>query len=95
MLETGADDGLELELARDIDGRPADALHILRRHERSAGASLEDHLWRLLPDRHPARPRVGAFRDANNTPQHSCPLALSQLLVAHYLLNAAVDAHAT
>ena len=95
VLETGADNGLELELARDIDGRPADALHIYGGMSDRPAASLEDHLWRLLPDRHPARPRVGAFRDANNTLQHSCPLALSQLLVAHYLLNAAVDAHAT
>jgi phosphoribulokinase len=95
LLEAGADNGLELELARDVDGRPADALHIYGGMSDRQADALEDHLWRLLPDRHPARPRVGAFRDANNVPRQSHPLALSQLLIAHYLLNAAVDAHAT
>jgi phosphoribulokinase len=95
VLETGAENGIELELARDVDGRPADALHIYGDMSDRQAVSLEDHLWRLLPDRQTARPRVGVFRDANNSPRHSYPLALSQLLIAHYLLNAAVDAHAT
>jgi phosphoribulokinase len=95
LLEAGAEGGLELELARDVDGRPADALHIFGGISRRQADGLQDQLWRLLPASHLARPRVGAFRDEHNALRYSNSLALSQLLIAHYLLNAAVDAHAT
>jgi hypothetical protein len=95
LLEAGAEGGLELELARDVDGRPADALHIFGGISRRQADALQDHLWRLLPASHLARPRVGAFRDEHNALRYSNSLALSQLLIAHYLLNAAVEAHAT
>jgi phosphoribulokinase len=95
LLEAGAEGGLELELARDVDGRPADALHIFGGMSRRQADALQDHLWRLLPASHLARPRVGAFRDEHNALRYSNSLALSQLLIAHYLLNAAIDAHAT
>jgi phosphoribulokinase len=56
---------------------------------------LQECVWRLLPGRQSERPRLGGFRDASNTLRHSHPLALSQLLITHYLLNAAVGVHAT
>ena len=55
---------------------------------------LQDYLWRLLARPPVQRPALGAFRDAQNAEHHSHPLALSQLLLTHYLLNAALDAHA-
>ena len=67
LLEAGADDGLELELARDVDGRPADALHIFGgmsdRRGRRRCRSTSGGCCRIAIA---ARPRVGAFRDANN-----------------------------
>jgi phosphoribulokinase len=95
LLEIGADHGMVLELARDVDGRPVDALHIFGSLSEQEAHALQEQLWPLLPDL-PAerRPELGAFRDARGAVQHSHPLALSQLLIAHYLLNAAVGAHA-
>lgn len=95
LLEAGADHGLELELARDVDGRPADALHIFGSLPEASAEALQDELWRLLPNGSGPRPRLGGFRNARGELQYSPPLALSQLLIAHYLLNAAVGAHAT
>jgi len=94
LLEAGADNGLVLELARDVDGRPADALHIFGGQDAREADALQDALWRLLPNRHAQRPAIGEFRDAENAVQYSHPLALSQLLITHYLTNAALDAHA-
>jgi phosphoribulokinase len=55
---------------------------------------LQKELWRLLPDGRGEGPRLGAFRDADGGERYSHPLALSQLLITHYLLNAALGAHA-
>jgi phosphoribulokinase len=95
LLEAGTENGLELELARDVDGRPADALHIYGSMSDRQAEKLQECVWRLLPGRQSERPRLGGFRDASNTLRHSHPLALSQLLITHYLLNAAVGVHAT
>ena len=95
ILEAGADRGMELELARDVDGRPVDALHIFGTLDDGDACALGDHLWRLVGRdvmKHPAD--LGLFHDALGRSCHSQPLALSQLLIAHYLLNAAVGAHA-
>jgi phosphoribulokinase len=94
ILEAASNGGLELELARDVDGRPADALHIFGDLDDVQAKALQDHLWRLLPEHGRTQPSIGCYRDANNTPCYSHPLALSQLLITRYLLNAAVEAHA-
>jgi phosphoribulokinase len=95
LLEAGADNGLELELARDVDGRPADLLHIDGSMSDRQAERLQECLWRLLPGRRGERPSPGSFRDANNAPHRSRSLALSQLLITHYVSNAAVEAHAS
>ena len=56
--------------------------------------TLQQQFWRLLVNGHTERPNLGAFRDSANAVRYSRPLALSQLLITHYLLNAAVGAHA-
>lgn len=92
-LETAAGPALALELARDVDGMPVDALDI----NGSAAAearSLEDFLWRLLPTGGRAKPAIGSFHDHTHSRAFSPPLALSQLLIAHYLLTAAQEQHA-
>lgn len=94
LLEAGAEGGLVLELARDVDGRPADALHVFGGMSDTEAETLQRQFWRLLADGHTPRPSLGAYRDTANVVHYSRPLALSQLLITHYLLNAAVDAHA-
>lgn len=89
LLQASGDRGLFLELARDVDGRPVDSLHY-----RSKGVSaddLEEFLWAQVPGAPTPRPRLGLFRDADNREQRSPALALSQLLITHYLLNAALE----
>jgi phosphoribulokinase len=94
LLEAGADGGLVLELARDVDGRPADALHIFGGMPETEAETIGEQIWRLLPDGRNVHPTLGVYRDADNQIRHSRPLALSQLLTTHYLLNAALGVHA-
>lgn len=94
LLEVGAEGGLVLELARDVDGRPADALHVFGGMPDVEAEMLQQQFWELLANGRSERPNFGFYRDATNGPRQSIPLALSQLLITHYLLNAAVGAHA-
>lgn len=94
LLEAGSDGGLTLELARDVDGRPADALHIFGNLAETQGAALEAEIWRSLPETSGEQPKLGAFHDGEGRQRFSHALALSQLLITHYLLNAALGAHA-
>ncbi|TVR82313.1 MAG: phosphoribulokinase [Rhodospirillales bacterium] len=80
-----------LELARDVDGRPVDALHILGAMDEPVAQTVEAALQRLIPAPSPVDDGLGRFVDADGNPRRSHPLALSQLLVTHYLLNAAVS----
>jgi hypothetical protein len=52
---------------------------------------MEESLWRLIPTTRNASTLLGAFRDGEVQVCHSRPLALSQLLITHYLLNAALE----
>lgn len=94
VLQTGANHGFMLELARDIDGRPVDALHIYGDLGDKQADDMESFLWSLIPNEPSNHPELGIFRDKTNSPSHSHPLALSQLLITHYLLNAALGHHA-
>jgi phosphoribulokinase len=90
VLEAGAGKGLALELARDIDGMPVDALDISGPAV-AGDPALEALMWGRLPTAGREMPRLGRYHDAASNPAHSRPLALSQLLVAHYLMDAAVQ----
>jgi phosphoribulokinase len=93
VLEVGAGNGIDLELARDIDGRPVDALHMFGSIDERHAEATEDYLWGLIP-RPPRRPdRLGEFRDGACAARYSHPLAFSQLLVTHYLFIAALGDH--
>ncbi len=89
ILEAGRDGGLLLELARDVDGRPVDALHIFGALDDARAHALGDILGNLIPFGPPDRSRIGLFAAADMTIHQSHPLSLSQLLIAHYLLNVA------
>jgi phosphoribulokinase len=90
MLEQGGEAGFELELARDIDGRPVDALHVFGAiGADGAFCKVRDTLWSQIGAAGTPLPALGEYRAASPDVQTSPPLALSQLLVGHYLLNAA------
>ncbi len=93
MLEAGGSGGFELELARDIDGRPVDALHVFGRiAANGAFRRLHDALWSQMAAPGTAPPLLGEYRASASAVKTSPPLALSQLLVGHYLLTAAAAA---
>ena len=96
VLEAGRDKGFVLELTRDVDGRPVDALHVFGNLGESAAEDMETFLWGLIPNSptHHAE-EIGVFCDAHGTRGRSHTLALSQLMITHYLLNAALAHHAT
>jgi Uridine kinase len=48
LIEAAPARGVEMELARDIDGRPADALHIYGSLSATDRATIEAHLWRRV-----------------------------------------------
>jgi phosphoribulokinase len=96
LLERGSVESFELELARDSDGRPVDALHVFG----AIGADgqfkrLRDELWSQIAAPGAVLPPLGEYRAARSSLAISPPLALSQLLVGHYLLLAAETAAET
>jgi len=90
MLKVGATCGMMLELARDIDGRPVDRLEIAGTVSEVEAATGEDYLWSLIPDAPEDRPRLGVFHDGQDVEHVSHSLAMSQLLITHYLVHAAL-----
>jgi phosphoribulokinase len=88
VLETGADKGVELELARDVDGKPVDSLNILGSVNGVQAEAMQNFLWGLISETSIPRPHLGRYRDADAAWQVSAPLALSQLMITHYLLTA-------
>ena len=94
VLEVGADKGFDLELARDIDGRPVDALLISGTADGERSEEMEAYLWSLLPNGEARPEAIGQFIDAKGSTRHSHSLALSQLVATHYLLNAALGENA-
>lgn len=90
VLETGRAKGFALELARDIDGMAVDALDISGKIGAADADAMKDWLWTLLPTEGRQRPRLGRFHDSSHKLSYSNPLALSQLVISLYLLNAAL-----
>lgn len=93
VLEIGADEGFRLELSRDVDGRPVDVLHILGLIDDRHAEQMKERLWNLIPTTRNPDALLGAFYDGEAKIRRSHPLALSQLLITHYLMNAALAYH--
>jgi phosphoribulokinase len=93
VLEAGVENGFVLELTRDIDGRPVDSLHVSGTIDDRQAEKMESFLWSLIPGEPTDHPKLGGFEDADDQPRSSHSLALSQLLITHYLLNAALGHH--
>jgi phosphoribulokinase len=85
--------GLQLELARDRDGKPVDVLEINGNISDSRAERIEDLLWNLIPEAGHLRDQVGRI-DAANGARKSHPLALTQLLVGYHAVKAAMGIRA-
>jgi phosphoribulokinase len=94
ILESGARNGIHLELARDRDGKPVDVLEITGHIDDRSARRVEDLLWELIPEASHLREQVGTFADRTNRQEKSYPLALTQLLIAYHMVKAALGVHA-
>ena len=95
LIEAGARNGLSLELRRDRDGKPVDALGISGSIADESAEGLENLLWEMLPEAHHLHGNhVGEFTDFDGKQHISHPLALTQLLVAYHMVKAAHGVHA-
>jgi phosphoribulokinase len=94
ILDLGVKNGIRLELARDIDGKPVDVLEIAGDIDDKRARAIEDLLWKLIPEAQYLRENLGQFTDAENHTLISHPLALSQLLATYHMVKAAMGVHA-
>lgn len=94
VVDMGAKNGVRLELARDVDGKPVDVLEVAGDIEERRFKALEDLLWSLIPEASHMRGNLGQFIDATDIKRQSHPLALVQLLVAYHLVKAAMGHYA-
>ena len=94
ILEAGAKNGFRLELSRDIDGKPVDVLNISSKIDFKRAKSMEDLLWKLIPEAQHLRENVGQFTNDKNKSVNSHPLALSQLMITYHMVKAALGHHA-
>lgn len=96
ILDAGglAHNGLRLDLARDIDGKPVDVLEISGDIDDRRAKSMEELLWSLIPEASHLRSNLGQFTDEKDNRKTSHPLALSQLLVTYHLVKAALGHYA-
>ena len=92
ILERGSSSGLHLELARDTDGKPVDVLEIHGDIPKGKAERLGNLLWSLIPEASHLRANVGALESGG--PKMSHPLALTQLLIAYYMVKAAMGERA-
>lgn len=84
--------GMNLELARDRDGKPVDVLEINGNISDKRAERIEDLLWNLIPEASHLRDQVGRIDIANGAKSH--PLALTQLLVGYHAVKAAMGVRA-
>lgn len=94
ILESGIPNGLQLELKRDIDGKPVDVLEIPGNISDDGAKKLENLVWSLIPEAQELQANVGKFMDAENMSHMSHPLALTQLLIAYHMVMASAGVHA-
>ncbi len=93
ILDGASNGDLDLELARDRDGKPVDILEINGALSDERATKMENLLWSLVPEASHLRPRVGAY-DGDTGRDLSHPLALTQLLVAYHMVKAEHGVHA-
>ena len=92
LFDGSGGSGLQLEMARDNDGKPVDMLQIAGDISDRRAERIEDLLWTLLPEAGHLRDQVGRY-DAAAGESVSHPLALTQLIVAFHMVKAAMGIH--
>ena len=91
LFESAGSNGLHLELARDVDGKPVDVLEIDGSISNEHARKIQNLLWDLIPEASHLRSQLGQV-DGSESVSH--PLALTQLLVAYHMVKAALGVHA-
>lgn len=91
LFNTANKNGLHLELARDVDGKPVDVLEIDGGISDEHAHKIQNLLWDLIPEASHLREHLGQV-DGSETASH--PLALTQLLVAYHMVKASLGVHA-
>ncbi|MGH6866399.1 MAG: phosphoribulokinase [Methyloceanibacter sp.] len=94
LFDGSSNAGLNLELARDRDGKPVDVLEINGNISDNRAERIEDLLWNLIPEAGHLRDQVGRIDAVNGTARRSHPLALTQLLVGYHAVKAAMGIRA-
>ena len=92
LFDGSSNAGMNLELARDRDGKPVDVLEINGNISDKRAERIEDLLWNLIPEAGHLRDQVGRIDVANGAKSH--PLALTQLLVGYHAVKAAMGVRA-
>lgn len=81
------DSGIRMKLGRD-SGRPVDILEIDGNVTPEQAETLEETIWKHLPDLRPlSDDKFGSYQDRSQV-RHSYPLALAQLLLVYHVLRA-------
>jgi len=89
LLQTGASEGVNLELSRDLDGKPIDVLEVSGDISGDSAERLEGAIWDLIPESSPVHDAIGRYGGGpESTSSHT--LALTQLLVAYHLEHAVI-----
>ncbi|GJM02578.1 MAG: phosphoribulokinase [Rhodomicrobium sp.] len=91
LFESASNNGLHLELARDVDGKPVDVLEIDGGITDEHAGKIQNLLWDLIPEASHLRSQLGQVDGATAM---SHPLALTQLLVAYHMVKAGLGVHA-
>lgn len=86
VLQPGLNRAMHLKLTRDSDGRPVDTLHIHGYVPREESLAVEKAIWNTLNEAGTSAPEC-LGRLGPDT--RSEPLAITQLLLLHHLLDAA------
>ncbi len=94
VLNEAADSGLHLELSRDRDGKPVDVFEINGNIPNFKAEGVETLIWNHIPEASHLRRNVGSFVNGTEGQRQSHPLALTQLLIAHHMVKAALGIHA-
>jgi phosphoribulokinase len=85
VIEPGLHRAMHLKLERDTDGRPVDTLHIHGYVDREESVALEKAIWKPIGEPGSAAPEcLGRL----GTDGRSAPLAITQLLLMHHLVEA-------
>ncbi|MEO5680331.1 MAG: phosphoribulokinase [Acidimicrobiales bacterium] len=93
ILEDVPREAMHLKLVRDGDNRPVDALHIHGYADPTVTKRVEQDIWKeVMGSEGGERPVPPTLGEIGDSPRNE-PLALTQLLLLHHMLNVAHSRH--